>query len=79
MCEICGRLDGKHHSRCPYYSPPSPKIICCYCGEGIYQGEYYLDNESGEYIHKDCICNIDTDQLVGLLGFSYKEMEENDE
>lgn len=46
MCSICGRNDGLHDYRCPYYSPPHPKYLCCYCGEGIYQGERYLDNET---------------------------------
>ena len=39
MCSICGRYDGMHDYRCPYYSPLRPKYLCCYCGEGIYQGE----------------------------------------
>ena len=55
MCSICGRYDGLHDYRCPYYSPLRPKYLCCYCGEGIYQGERYLDNENGEYMHEDCI------------------------
>lgn len=46
MCSICGRYDGMHDYRCPYYSPLRPKYLCCYCGEGIYQGERYLDNET---------------------------------
>lgn len=46
MCSICGRNDGLHDYRCPYYAPPHPKYLCCYCGEGIYQGERYLDNET---------------------------------
>ena len=47
MCSICGRYDGMHDYRCPYYSPLRPKYLCCYCGEGIYQGERYLDNWLG--------------------------------
>lgn len=76
-CEIC-RQYGTHHPRCPYYSPFKPKYICCYCGEGIYQGERYLDNEQGEYIHEDCIRSIGIDWLINWLGFEYKT-EENDE
>lgn len=79
MCSICGRHDATHDYRCPYYSPPRPKYLCCYCGEGIYQGERYLDNEQGEYIHEDCVGCLGTDQIINWLGFNYKEMEDYDE
>lgn len=55
------------------------KYLCCYCGEGIYQGERYLDNENGEYMHEDCIGCIGTDKVINWLGFKYKEMEYYDE
>ena len=74
MCSICGRYDGLHDYRCPYYSHLRPK-----CGEGIYPGERYLDNEQGEYIHEDCVVCLGTDQIINWLGFNYKEMEDNDE
>ncbi len=73
-CEIC-RQYGTHHPRCPYYSPPRPRITCCYCDEGIYQGECYLDNQNGEYVHRDCI--PDTDWLINWLGFKVEEMNCN--
>ena len=79
MCSICGRYDGLHDYRCPYYSPLRPKYLCCYCGEGIYQGERYLDNENGEYMHEDCVGCIGTDKVINWLGFKYKEMEDYDE
>lgn len=76
MCEICRQFPC--HPRCPNYSTPQPRIICCYCDEGIYQGERYLDNEQGEYIHEDCIGCAGYDWLINWLGFEYKT-EENDE
>ena len=79
MCSICGRYDGQHDCRCPYYSPPHPKCVCCYCGEGIHQGEHYLDNENGENLHEDCVGCLGTDQIINWLGFNYKEMEDYDE
>ena len=57
-CEFCGQV-GTHDYRCPNYISPKAKHYCCYCGEGIYQGERYLDNENGEYMHEDCIGCID--------------------
>lgn len=78
MCSVCNRYDGAHDPRCPYYSPPRPRITCCYCGEGIYQGERYLDNEQGEYIHEDCVSCVGIDRMINWLGFKY-ETEENNE
>ena len=74
MCEICRQFPC--HPRYPNYSPPQPRIICCYCDEGIYQGEHYLDNKQGEYIHEDCIGCAGYDWLINLLGFEHEEMEE---
>ena len=75
MCGICG-MYGQHHPRCPYYSPPKSKYICCYCSESIYKGERYLNNEQGEYIHEDCIRSVGTDWLINWLVFNYEETEE---
>lgn len=79
MCNVCGRTDGQHDCRCPYYYPPPSRYKCCYCGEGIYQGERYLDNENGEYLHEDCVGCLGTDWTINWLGFNYKEMENYDE
>lgn len=76
MCEFCLMPNGKHDSRCPYYSPTKPKYICCNCGNDIYQNERYLTNENGEYIHEECICNKGIDWLINWLGFKFREMEE---
>ena len=70
-CEFCGQV-GTHDYRCPNYISPKAKYYCCYCNEGIYQGEYYLDNQNGEYIHRDCIPDIDW--LIKWLGFRVEEM-----
>ena len=78
MCSLYNRYDGTHDPRCPYYSPTRPRITCCYCNEGIYQGERYLDNEQGEYIHEDCVGSAGINWMINWLGFRY-ETEENDE
>lgn len=74
MCEIC-----KHNpclSQCPNYIPKTSNYICCLCGEPIYIYDQYVRNNHGEYIHRDCISNIDW--LIKWLGFEIKEMEEED-
>lgn len=72
-CEICGR-EGKHASRCPYYSPSKPVCYCSACGEGIYEGEEYIDNNNGEYRHYDCFHGMR--DLLEWLGYEVKTMED---
>lgn len=70
MCDICGKI-FEHDCRCPYYIPPRSDYICSICGEGIYNGEKYLENCNEEYVHYTCLewvpdfmdwidCNIKT-------------------
>ena len=73
-CEFCAQVKI-HDYRCPNYIPPKAKHYCCYCSEGMYQGQCYLDNQNGEYIHRDCIPNIDW--LINWLGFKVEEMNWN--
>ena len=70
MCWYCKQTVCP--SLCPNYIPPKANHYCCYCGEGIYE-EKYLENEDGEYVHRDCI--PDTDWLVNWLGYEFEEME----
>ena len=74
MCDICGMQDNNHHPRCPYYEPPNPKYKCCICENGIYDGEEYIENDFGEYIHEECI--ISNKWLAEWLGYKVKIMEE---
>ena len=75
MCEYCIKIGDLHDFRCPSYEYPKSYYTCCYCNQGIYEGERYLVNYEGEYIHRDCIpC---TDFLIDWLGYETKEMEEN--
>lgn len=52
-CEYCHRI-GEHHPRCPLVPEPKANYYCTSCGEGIYEGEEYIKNDDGEYIHYDC-------------------------
>lgn len=73
-CDICG-MTGNHNVRCPNYIPHKAVHYCSYCGEGIYNGEEYIESLSGEYCHYDCIHGIR--DLLEWLGHEVKIMEDN--
>lgn len=75
-CDICGRIDG-HASRCPHYSARKTALYCSSCGEGIYNGEEYIENDNGEYKHLDCIYGIR--DMLEWLGYEVKTMEDEHE
>lgn len=75
MCSVC------HHSpcdsRCPNYIPPKATHYCSICGEGIYEGEEYIENDAGDYRHYDCFYGMR--DLLEWLGYEIKTMEEFNE
>lgn len=75
MCKICGKSIG-HDYRCPNYTPPKASHYCSSCGEGIYDGEEYIENLDGEYRHYDCFHG--RRDLLEWLGFDIKTMEDNE-
>lgn len=74
QCDICGRTIG-HDYRCPNYIPQKATHYCSYCGEGIYDGEEYIENQDDEYRHYDCFHGIR--DLLEWLGYEVKTMEDN--
>lgn len=52
MCDICNR--SPCHPRCPNHKDNTTGISCAICGYPILNGETYLANGRGEYIHEDC-------------------------
>lgn len=52
-CEYCWKDIG-HHPRCPLYEPKKTEHYCFICGEGIYDGERYIVNDSGDLAHQHC-------------------------
>lgn len=75
MCPIC--MSDSCHPRCPNYVLPKVSYYCSACGEGIYDGEEYIENDDGEYRHFDCFYG--TRDLLEWLGYKVKIMEDEDE
>lgn len=48
---------------------------CFICSDGIYNGEEYIVNDDGEYIHYDCIQGIRP--LLEWLGYDVKIMDDD--
>lgn len=73
MCDCCKKTYG-HDPRCPYYEPPKTAHYCSACGEGIYNGESYIENDNSEYRHYECFYGMR--DLLEWLGYDIKTMEE---
>jgi hypothetical protein len=58
---------------CPNYELPRPKHHCRICGSGIYEGEEYIENEDGEFIHYECINGVR--DLIKWLGGEIRVMK----
>ena len=71
-CNYCLRDHG-HNPRCPLYKEKSSHY-CSVCGDGILEGEEYIENDCGEYAHWECV-DYGRD-LARFLGYEIKTMEE---
>ena len=71
MCQLCNSYPCD--SRCPNHIPKATHY-CSSCGEGIRDGEEYIENDDGEYAHWECV-DYGRD-LVRFLGYEIKTMEE---
>lgn len=72
-CEYCHQIP--HNSRCPLAPEPKFSHYCSICGEGIYDGEEYVENDNDEFVHLDCPSVRET---VAFLGYDVKIMESED-
>ena len=73
-CEYCGQ-PLNHHPRCPLDKPKKATLYCFSCGEGIRDGEEYIENADGECIHWECFTSMR--DLLEFLGYEIQTMEEN--
>lgn len=72
MCEICRKYPC--HPRCPNYEYPKTKYYCSVCGDGIYFGDEYIENDYGKYAHLSCV-----DYGYNLIKFLKCEIKTMDE
>ena len=72
-CKYCLR-DYEHDPRCPLYKDKKSYHRCSICGEGILEGEEYIENENGEYRHWECFDGMR--DLLEWLGYEIKTMED---
>ena len=72
-CNYCLR-DYGHNPRCPLYKENKSTHYCSICGEGILEGEEYIENENGEYRHWECFDGMR--DLLEWLGYEIKTMED---
>lgn len=72
-CNYCHRIFG-HHPRCPLFEPPKASHYCSICDGAILNGEDYIKNTDGEYIHEDCVTS--NSQLLDFLGGEAGIMED---
>ena len=70
MCQLCNSYPCD--SRCPNHIPKAT-LYCSSCGEGIRDGEEYIENEDGECIHWDCFRSMR--DLLEFLGYEIQTME----
>ena len=64
-----------HLPLCPNYTPPKAKHYCSACGEGIYDGEEYIENDSGDMRHYECFYGMK--DLLEWLGYKVRCWDEN--
>lgn len=75
MCTYC--LKNPCPPGCPNYRLPKTRLYCDICGEGIFNGEEFVENQDGEYRHYDCFQSMR--DLLEWLGYEIKTMEDIDE
>ena len=72
-CNYCLK-DYGHNPRCPLYKENKSTHYCSICGDGILEGEEYIENDCGEYAHWECV-DYGRD-LARFLGYEIKTMED---
>lgn len=74
-CRYC-KSTINHLRGCPLYTGKKSSYYCSICGEGIYDGEEYIENDDGDFAHLDC---LSVREMVEFLGYKTKTMESEDE
>lgn len=76
-CEYCRQFP--HDSRCLLAPKPKFSHHCSICGEGIYDGEEYVENDYGEFVHYDYLTIREMVEFLGYeVGIMGSEDDEDD-
>ena len=71
-CGVC-EYDYGICAGCPNCNESVPKEICSICGEGIYSGEDYVENDYGGIAHWECVYY--RDELEKFFDIKIKTMD----
>lgn len=57
---------------CPHAPAPRAVYVCEHCGDGIAEGEEYIETESGLQYHFACLAEMSRRELLKTLGVDIK-------
>ena len=66
-CEYCHNIP--HLAGCPNAPDPVPVLVCCECGEGILEGDKFLDTAKGP-VCMDCLDDMMLEEILEAVGES---------
>lgn len=72
MCAICHQ--SKCNCRCPNAPDPVGIYTCAECGEGILEGDEYVEDNGKKY-HLDCLDDMGIKKALTLLGIDVQTAE----
>lgn len=75
MCSVC--LQSPCSSRCPNAPEPIPVPRCNRCGEGIYDGDKYLDSTEGP-ICEDYVDDMTSYEMMKAMEYELSTVEKEE-
>ena len=72
MCEVCRQTPC--HPRCPNAPDPVPVHKCVECGDGIFDGDRYVEI-NGKFYCEWCLDDMAAETLLSLCGYEMETAE----
>lgn len=76
MCSVC--MSVPCLSRCPNASEPEAVHVCVKCGDGIFEGEQYIEGQDGA-ICRECLDEMTTEEWLEMLDETLLTAERKEE
>lgn len=76
MCSIC--LSSPCLSRCPNAPEPDAVRLCVKCGDGILEGEQYIEGQGGA-ICRGCLDDMATEEWLEMMDETLLTAEKEEE